>query len=119
MIGNIEWIGKTSQKRETADVTFCECKNGRLNILFSNDAVLSQGRIAFNDEAGKQQTKGFYSYTDGSYSGTAEVVGARTAEPGLTQFSGTWFDENDGTEEEWYVIVDIYEIQQYTFTYEE
>jgi hypothetical protein len=119
MSGNVEWIGKTSGQRETATVTLCASENGRLNIVFSNSALWSEGRIALNDQAGEQQTKGMYRFTDGSYEGIAEVVGTRTSDSGVIQFSGTWFDKNDGTGEEWEVIIEIYDVQQYTFTYDD
>lgn len=119
MLGTVEWIGKVSQERETANITHCESINGRLHILFSNETLSSEGRIAFSDAAGEQRIEGIYRFTDDSYAGTATVVGRRTSEAEFIEFSGIWFDKNDGTNEEWEVMIQIENVSQYTFTYEQ
>lgn len=120
MMGSIEWVSKERDEIERANVTRCVAREGVYYIEFASSAMWSEGLMKFSWGGEQQTTTGQYGYTDGSYSGEAEVVGRVTTSPDLLEFTGTWHDPADGTGQ-WDVYVAIEDApgQEFTFRYDD
>jgi hypothetical protein len=120
MMGFIEWTSKEHDEKERANVTRCMAEQGDYRIEFANTTLLLEGRLSFSGGSAEQKTTGVYMYTDGSYSGEAEVIGRFTSSPHSLEFTGTWHDPEDGTGNwEVYVAIEDAPGQEYRFTYDE
>jgi hypothetical protein len=116
----IEWRNEEENESERAEITKVVAKDGKYFILFSNTELMSDGRLELDWGDGVQFVDGEYGYTDGSYKGTAKVMGNVIHSRNTLEFTGTWHDPDDGTGQwDLYLYIDDVPGQEFTFRYDD